>query len=460
MGGPMFARTISLPSTLTTRLIIRIAFAFLIVAAGAAGSWSIAGLPPAEANEQVLFADDFDDGDADGWTVLSGDWAVVDGAYVSTDPCDDGSASSETSNRNYSKTIVGDDSWTDYELRFDFMGVDGVDRDVEFRHHNANNFYVQSFPAHQNLWLQRISSSGNTGWLQTGPAEADVWHHVKIIAVGTHIQVFYDGSLLHDVDDVDSTVRSGGVALLSGFGTVCPDTVRYDNVVVIDRSDRGNTAPTIDDAHFKSGGSVACGPNNATLHVEFRDPDDGQDYTASVRWGDGTGQEDLGRVDSPFEATHTYTEAGAYTARVTVNDGEADSDQVEATVTVNFTATSILPPINADGTSVFNGNQTIPIKLQIQDCDDSYPIDLSPTVRVKKVEGTTPGEPVNEEPVAAEPDNGGEMRFDAEANQYVYNFRASSLDDPNATYKAVVTIPATGQQIASAPFGIKAPKKS
>jgi len=58
--------------------------------------------------------DNFDDGKADGWTEVSGEWEVKDGTYQQT-----------TLNPEYFKTIYEFGGWTDYTLEVDVTIVEG-----------------------------------------------------------------------------------------------------------------------------------------------------------------------------------------------------------------------------------------------------------------------------------------------------------------------------------------------
>jgi PKD repeat protein len=89
-----------------------------------------------------------------------------------------------------------------------------------------------------------------------------------------------------------------------------------------------NTAPVVSagaDAGIDEGGTFA-------QNGSFTDPD-ANSWTATVDYGDGSGVQPLTLVGKTFALSHVYTDNGAFTVTVTVNDGTAsDSDDVLVTV--------------------------------------------------------------------------------------------------------------------------------
>jgi hypothetical protein len=119
---------------------------------------------------------------------------------------------------------------------------------------------------------------------------------------------------------------------------------------------------------------------------------------------------------------------------------------------VNFNTTGFLQPINANGTSVFKYNSTIPVKISFTNCDGSTPANLVPTIKLTMLSGATPGLEINEPISTSAADTSGIMRFST--NQYIYNLATKPLPDSSATYLITVTIPSTGQTF-TVKFGLK-----
>jgi hypothetical protein len=210
-----------------------------------------------------------------------------------------------------------------------------------------------------------------------------------------------------------------------------------------------NLAPAVTAAF--SAGSVSCGNNNATLTVTFTDPASADTHVAVIQWGDGSTQT-VDPATSPLTLPHTYAAAGNYTASVSVTDDDGGTGSASAAVTVNYTTSGFLQPINANGTSVFKYNSTIPVKIRFTDCDGSMPANLAPRITLTMVSGSTPGLAINEPIATSAADTTGVMRFSGD--HYIYNLATKPLPDPTATYRITVTIPSTGQT-STVLFGLR-----
>ena len=210
-----------------------------------------------------------------------------------------------------------------------------------------------------------------------------------------------------------------------------------------------NVVPLVN-ASFASN-SVSCGANNSTLTVTFSDPGVADTHSAVINWGDGNTQT-VSSATSPLSLQHTYALAGAYTATVSVSDDDGGTGTAMASVMVKFNTTGFNQPINANGTSVFKYNSTIPVKISFTDCNGSTPANLAPTIKLTMVSGATPGLQINEPISTSAADTSGVMRFST--NQYIYNLATKPLPDSSATYLITVTIPYNGQTV-TVQFGLK-----
>lgn len=173
-------------------------------------------------------------------------------------------------------------------------------------------------------------------------------------------------------------------------------------------------------------GGTNCSP---TIGGSFTDVGTGDTHTGSVDWGDGSTDDVF--TSSPFGPfTHNYAGAGTYTITVEVSDDDFGSDSDNSTShTVYNTNTGIDQPINANGTSVFKLNSTVPVKTSVNGCSGpvSLPPGSRPEVSVKKlaagVEGTT-----NEASSTSAADSGTQMREDTDvAGKYIYNLATKGL---------------------------------
>jgi uncharacterized protein len=211
---------------------------------------------------------------------------------------------------------------------------------------------------------------------------------------------------------------------------------------------------------------VSCAAaGNVSLNYSFTDP--GADtWTAYIDWNyDGTtfspdpvaGQSTSGKSGS---FTHSYSTAGVHTAAMQiVDDDDGETVVKTAPLTVLFNTSGILQPINdtrnGQPVSLFKFKSTVPVKVQIQDCDGSYPSGLAPTVAVWLSSSSPPPAGTDEAASTVPPTAGTTMRFTgAPDNQYIYNLATKNLSDSSATYNVKVTIPQTGQTIL-ATLGLK-----
>jgi YVTN family beta-propeller protein len=81
-----------------------------------------------------------------------------------------------------------------------------------------------------------------------------------------------------------------------------------------------------------------------------------------------------------------------------------------------------LPPIRNDGSSIFQSGRTVPVKFQLTTADGGYVTNATATLQVLKLTDTVLGTVVEVTADASGSSNTGNLfRFDATANQYVYN---------------------------------------
>jgi PKD repeat protein len=213
-----------------------------------------------------------------------------------------------------------------------------------------------------------------------------------------------------------------------------------------------NVAPTI--SSLGTGSAAACGGNN-TLTINFSDPAGSYDtYSATINWGDGNTQT-FNNISSGDSFNHAYANAGAYTVSVTVSDEDGGtSSPMTASLVLNFNVSGILQPVSpGPPMSIFKYKSTIPVKIQVQDCNGSFPSTLAPQISVQKLNGGTPSG-VEEASSTSAADSGTTMRFDPTSQQYIYNLATKPLNDSSATYQIKITITQTGQTIY-ATFGLK-----
>jgi hypothetical protein len=101
-----------------------------------------------------------------------------------------------------------------------------------------------------------------------------------------------------------------------------------------------NVAPTV-----IAGGDATIGPDGVFARAgRFEDPGQGDDFTATVDWGDGSGAVPLSRFARTLDLAHTFPGIGQYRVVVRVCDGAGGCSEDSFTVTVASEAPN-LPPV-------------------------------------------------------------------------------------------------------------------
>jgi len=206
-----------------------------------------------EVNAATIFSDDFNDGNADGWSTPGRNghlWKVQDGMYGARVEEGDIIISS----------LAGDIPTPNYILEFDILPKEGSDKNVDFRWiENANNYGI-----HFNN-----DTGGNNFFGKTGSNQED-WpkvttfglhnnqkYHFKIILQEQHIQVFIDEIKIFDEIDSDYTFTTNEqVGFRISTGAAYPTEVWFDNVVVTSIGDPELNVPLLKQTDISWGGNV------------------------------------------------------------------------------------------------------------------------------------------------------------------------------------------------------------
>ena len=172
------------------------------------------------AQASVLFQDNFDLGNDNQWTRKSGQslWQVsnIDGSNRYGAVINSGSTIIDT--------IAGDQSWTDYIFEMDMLAKQGVDKNIRLRWNDAQGGFTYGF--HFNPILHTSGGTNTFFSLQN-----DQTYHIKVIAEGTHFQLFVDGIKVSD-DFAPGVSLAGTIGLTVSTGAAFPTEVWFDNIVV------------------------------------------------------------------------------------------------------------------------------------------------------------------------------------------------------------------------------------
>ena len=186
----------------------------------------------------VLFEDNFNDGNANGWVVLGlSNWNVTNDEYgihvnsgVSNSVPEDG---------------LWNNNWVNYIYKVDLRGVYGTDKNIIFRFQNTVNFY-EIHHTQGNIYFEK--EIGGTRYsfgsvyypLSNGPT-----YHFEIKIIGSHFEIYENGNLLFNVNDSGPSLEFGKIGFRVGTGAVSPSEVWYDNVLVTSIEPSPTPTPTL-----------------------------------------------------------------------------------------------------------------------------------------------------------------------------------------------------------------------
>ena len=203
----------------------RVGWAAVTAAAGSLVlAVAVLALPPAApaALAATLFGDNFEDGNADGWTKSGGSWTVVT----------DGSLAWRQSGTSADARALAGSVWTDQavQVRVRPTGFNGSNRHVAVsaRVQNTSNYYYLALTDTGSVALGKRVAGGFTT-LASAPAGVTVgtWHTVRLEAFGGTLRGFVDGAEV--VAATDGTFGSGRAGLATYYASAS-----FDDVLVTD----------------------------------------------------------------------------------------------------------------------------------------------------------------------------------------------------------------------------------
>jgi pectate lyase len=179
-----------------------------------------------------LFSDDFEDGNATGWTTNGGSWSVVtDGSRVYRQ----GGTSSDA------RALAGS-TWTDQvvEARVKPISFNGTNRFVAVlaRAQNATNYYYLALRNNNTIELKKLVSGSSTT-LASGSftVSTGTWYSVKLEVVGSTLRGYVNGVQL--LTATDTRFTSGKIGVATFYASAA-----FDDVVVNAPGGGGTATPT------------------------------------------------------------------------------------------------------------------------------------------------------------------------------------------------------------------------
>ena len=168
---------------------------------------------PKPAIPVVLFADNFDDGKADGWSPITGSWEVVDGQYLCVSNHD-------------ARVLIGSSNWTDYAVSADIKPIAGeIDIGILGRvTDSVNNYQIQIWQnkARIKIWKSDWKDIASVPYIATN----DSWYKLRAEFLGTSLKMYINNKLIASAED--SIFPNGAIGLRCASNS----KAFFDNVIV------------------------------------------------------------------------------------------------------------------------------------------------------------------------------------------------------------------------------------
>ncbi|MBB5873558.1 pectate lyase [Allocatelliglobosispora scoriae] len=172
------------------------------------------------ASAAVLFTDDFEDGNATGWSTSGGSWSVVS---------DGSSVYRQTSTSADAKSLAGQAAWTDYSVEALVVPIafNGSNRSlgVAARVQSTSSFYSLVLSNAGRVELRRVSGGGVTALATAAtPVVSGTARRLRLETSGTALRGYVDG--VHLVSTTDTAFASGRVGLVASYASGSFDGVQ------------------------------------------------------------------------------------------------------------------------------------------------------------------------------------------------------------------------------------------
>jgi hypothetical protein len=170
----------------------------------------------------VLFSDDFEDGNATGWTVSDGTWAVVsDGSKVY-------SQSATGSGSTLLLAATGSTSWTNQivEAKVKVKAFGGSSTSYSaaiLGRYTGSDYYALALRSDGKVAIRHGNST--IGSAVTAGIVEGTWYKVRLEIVGSSLKAYVDGALKDS--ETDTSISAGGIAV-----STVNTTAEFDDVKV------------------------------------------------------------------------------------------------------------------------------------------------------------------------------------------------------------------------------------
>jgi pectate lyase len=190
----------------------------------------VANAPAARA--ATLFADNFEDGNLDGWTRSGGSWSVAtDGTRVMR----------QSSTSSDARALAGQSTWTGYSVqaRVKVLSFNGSDRfaAVLARAQGATSYYYLTLRSSNTVQLKKLVGGSSTTLSSTSmPVSTNTWYTLRIEVQGNALRGYVNGNLVGSAIDNQFSAGRAGLATFNA-------SAHFDDVQV-ESLDTPTTQPT------------------------------------------------------------------------------------------------------------------------------------------------------------------------------------------------------------------------
>ena len=173
----------------------------------------------------ILFQDDFNDGNSNGWDVIGDSgWSVQNNEY------------GILLNPGLSNTVPDDSlwnyNWTNISFDVDLRGAQGVDKNVLVKFKDTSNF-IELHANDKGIFLDKGASGGGVLASTNTILSNNVVYRFRFEIKDTgNIKVYKDSVLLFDVNERSPLITDWKIGLRAGTGGNRIAEVWFDNVIV------------------------------------------------------------------------------------------------------------------------------------------------------------------------------------------------------------------------------------
>ncbi|MDR6550258.1 hypothetical protein [Paenibacillus qinlingensis] len=184
----------------------------------AAGTWT--PVVPTEPVMQTLLSDNFEDGNALGWTALNGSWSVVTDATYAYEQ--------STNIAAEAVTTAGDGYWTNYDIQADISpksATAGAATGIIGRYVDNNNYYLLRLSTNQVQLLKKVNGTFTTLAYKSYTVNPNSVYNLKLSMRGSTLVGSVNGVNELTVNDTSHTAGKIGLRTYNQVAT-------FDNVLV------------------------------------------------------------------------------------------------------------------------------------------------------------------------------------------------------------------------------------